>query len=122
MRDIDGMIDEALSAEERELLARINEEPGFFTQAFGIFRGKLGWVHVLLMVVQVALFVGAIYAAVHFFEATDPVTQLRWGLPATVMALAAVIIRFSLLSTLNANRLLRELKRIELQLARRGGI
>ena len=120
MRDIDATIDEALSAEERELLAQIGEEPGFFSQAVGLFRGKLAWVHVLLMVVQVALFVAAIYAAIYFFDAEDPVTQLRWGLPAVVFALAAVVIRFSLLSTLNANRLLRELKRIELQLARGG--
>ena len=118
MRDVDQMIDEALSAEERDLLARMGEEPGFFVQAIDLFRGKLGWIHLVLMVVQVTLFIGAVYAAWYFFAADDPVTQLRWGLPATVMALAAVVIRLSLLSTLNANRVMRALKRIELQIAR----
>ena len=52
MRDVDQMIDEALDAEERDLLRSIGEEPGFFSQAFGMFSGPTGWVHVLLMIVQ----------------------------------------------------------------------
>jgi hypothetical protein len=39
MRDIDNMIEEALGQEEREILRRIGGEPGFFSQAFGLFRG-----------------------------------------------------------------------------------
>ena len=109
--------EEVGGAEERELLAR-SEEPGFFSLALGIFRGPLGWVHLLLMAVQILFFVAGIYAAWHFFHSADPVTQLRWGLPAVVLILAAIVIRFSLMSSLQANRLMHELKRIELQIVR----
>ena len=50
---------------------RIGEEPGFFGLAFGLFSGRLGWVNMLLMLVQAVLFLGGAYAAWMFFEAGD---------------------------------------------------
>lgn len=118
MRDLDEMIDEALDSEERELLRSIGEEPGFFAQVFGVFGGATGWVNVLLMFVQAALFIGGVWAAWNFFEAGDALTALRWGLPAAVLLLMALIIKLSLWPTLQTNRIIRELKRVELQIAR----
>lgn len=118
MRDLDTMIDEALDADERELLRSIGEEPGFFSQAFGVFRGPTAWVNALLMVVQTALFIAGIWAAWNFFEAGDALSAIRWGLPAAVLLLMALIIKLSLWPTMQTNRIMRELKRIELQVAR----
>ena len=118
MRDLDMMIDETLDAEERELLRSVGEEPGFFAQTFGIFGGPTGWVHVLLMVVQGALFIAGVWAAWQFFEATEALSALRYGLPAAVLLLMALIIKLSLWPTIQTNRVIRELKRIELQIAR----
>ena len=36
MREVDELIDEALDAEERELLRTLDER-GFFSQTFGVF-------------------------------------------------------------------------------------
>ena len=118
MRDLDELIDEALDSEERELLRSIGEEPGFFAQAFGVFGGPTGWVHVLLMVVQGVLFVAGAWAAWQFFEAGDALTALRYGLPAAVLLLTALVIKMALVPAIQANRVIRELKRIELQIAR----
>ncbi|HVL79948.1 MAG TPA: DUF6768 family protein [Sphingomicrobium sp.] len=118
MRDLDQMIDEALDADERAILRDIGEEPGFFSQAFGIFSGTTGWVNALLMVVQTILFFAGAWAAWNFFQSTDALEALRWGLPAAVLLLMALIVKLSLWPTIQANRLMRELKRIELQLAR----
>lgn len=120
MRDLDAMIDEALGEEERDLLRRIGEEPGFFAQAFGLFGGRTGWVNVLLMVVQGIAFIAGVVLAVRFFQAVDPVSQLRWGLPAAVLLLMATMIKMAMMPALETNRVIRELKRIELQLARKG--
>jgi hypothetical protein len=118
MRDLDKMIDEALDAEERELLRSIGEEPGFFAQAFGVFSGPTAWVNILLMVVQAAFFIGGVWAAWNFFEAGDALTAVRWGLPAAVLLLTALILKLTLWPTMETNRVIRELKRIELQIAR----
>ena len=118
MRDLDLMIDEALDAEERELLRSIGEEPGFFSQARGIFAGPTGWVNTIMMVAQGLMFVAGAWAAWHFFQASEPVSQLRWGIPSAVLLIVSAIMKMALLPRMESNRLMRELKRIELQLAR----
>ena len=120
MRDLDSMIDEALGDEERDLLRRIGEEPGFFAQAFGLFGGRTGWVNIILMAVQAVAFIAGVVMAIRFFEASDPVSQLRWGLPAAVLLLMATMVKLAMMPALEANRVIRELKRIELQIARKG--
>jgi len=117
MRDLDKMIDEALGQEERELLRSIGEEPGFFRQTFGIFSGPTAWVNVLLMVVQGLVFIAGAWAAWNFFQAGDALTAVRWGLPAAVLLLMSLIIKMGMWPTLQANRVIRELKRLELQVA-----
>ena len=119
MRDLDQMVDEALDAEERELLRSIGEEPGYFRQVFGIFGGRLGWVHMLLMIVQGAAFLGGAWAAWNFFAAVDALSAVRWGLPAAVLLLMSLIIKMSMWPTVQTNRVIREMKRIELQIAHR---
>ncbi|WP_210191679.1 MULTISPECIES: DUF6768 family protein [Rhodomicrobium] len=121
MSDLDRLIDRAIEEEERDLLRRIGEEPGFFGQVFGIFSGRAGWVNAVLFAVQTLLFVAGVWAAWMFFAAVDPVTQLRWGLPSSVLLLTSLIIKMAVLPTIEANRVLRELKRLELQLARGPG-
>ena len=118
MRDLDRMIDETLDAEERELLRRVGEEPGFLAQALAIFRGPAAWVNTLLMVVQTALFVAGVWAAWQFFQAGDALTALRYGLPAVVLLLTGLIVKMALVPAIQTNRVIRELKRIELQIAR----
>jgi hypothetical protein len=113
------MIDEAITAEERDLLNRIGDEPGFYAQAFAAFRGSTGWVTAVMMAAQTLLFVAGAFAAWRFFEATDPVAQLRWGLPAAVLLLMALIIKMAWWPAIHANRVIRELKRLELHLLRR---
>jgi acyl-CoA synthetase (AMP-forming)/AMP-acid ligase II len=118
MQDIDRMIDEALDAEERELLQRIGEEPGYVQQALGIFAGRTGWVSIVLMIVQGIAFVVGAWAAWRFFAAADVLTALRWGLPASVLLTMSLTIKMALWPVMHSNRVLRELKRIELQVVR----
>ena len=118
MRNVDELIEEALGKEEQEILRQIGEEPGFFGMAFGLFSGRLGWVNTLLMVVQGVTFLAGAYAAWMFFEAGNPVTQLRWGLPSAVLLILSTMIKMGMWPNIHADRLMRELKRIELQLAR----
>jgi len=120
MRDPEQTIDEALGAEEQELLRSIGDEPGYIEQALGIFSGRLGWVNGVLMLVQGVAFAGGAWAAWNFFSADDVLTALRWGLPAAVLLLMSLTIKMALWPSIQTNRLMRELKRIELQVARCG--
>ncbi len=121
MRNIDELIDRAVDEEERELLRSIGEERGFVGQVFGLFRGPLGWVGVVLIVAQSVMFVAGVWASWNFFEATEPMAALRWGLPAAVLLIGALILKMSLWPTFEANRVLREIKRLEWQLSHARG-
>ena len=118
MRDLDKMIDEALDAEERELLRSIGDEPGFVERALGMFGAGVKWMVAFMMFGQAMLFLGGVWAAWNFFEATEPVAQLRWGLPAAVLLLASLAVKLAVAPPIHANRIMSELKRIELQIAR----
>lgn len=117
MQDIDKLIDEALGAEEADLLRRIGGTPGLAERMFGLYGAAPAMV-ALVMGIQAAMAAAAVWAGWRFFQATDPVTQLRWGLPAAVLILMALIVKAALGPAMHHNRVLRELKRIELQLAR----
>lgn len=119
MRDLDTLVEAELSREERELLGRIGEEPGFFGQALGLFGGRLGWVNAVMMLTQIVIFFAGAYAAWRFFGETQVASQLRWGLPAAVLLIMSLMIKMAMWPEIHANRLMRELKRIELQLAAR---
>ena len=117
MQDIDRMIEEALDGEEKALFRETAVEPGFFSQAFDMFGGRNGWVNGVLMAAQAGLFIGGVYAAWRFFGAETPLSALHWGLPASVLLLMSLIIKMGLMPEMQANRLMRELKRLELQIA-----
>lgn len=116
MRDLDTMIDEVLNEEERDLLRRIGEPPGFFERALGMFGAGVRWMVALMMVIQALLFIAGVWTAWMFFAATDPVSQLRWGLPSAVLLLMSLAIKLSVAPSIHANRIMNELKRIELQI------
>ena len=117
MQDIDRMIEEALQGEEQALFRETAREPGFFAQAFGLLGGPNGWVNVLMVSIQAALFVAGLWAGWRFFEAETALSALHWGLPAAVLVLASLIIKLGMMPELQANRLMRELKRQQLQAA-----
>jgi hypothetical protein len=120
MRDLDKMIDEALGEEESELLRRIGGEPNILERALGMFGAGVEWMAALMMAIQTLLFIAGAWAAWMFFEAGDAVSQLRWGLPAAVLLLMSLMIKLAVAPAIHHNRLMRELKRIELQIARAG--
>lgn len=118
MSKIDDMIEEALSEEEGMLLEHYSGEPGYIRQALGLFRGKLGWVMWLVGIVQVLLFLAALYALWHVFTAAELMNALRWGVGAIVLVQLSTLLRGFMGMQFEANRVLREVKRLELRLVR----
>lgn len=92
----DTRIHAALKAEEQRLLDQIGEDPPFFDQVWSLFRNRNAWVTWLLMVSQTALFIASVYAGWRFYQATDVLSALHWGLPAAIMLLMSLIIKLAL--------------------------
>jgi hypothetical protein len=118
MRDLDEMIEEALDEDEREVLRRIGGEPGLVERAMGMFGAGFEWTVRFMLFGQAVIFLAGVWAAWNFFEAGDPVTQLRWGLPAVVLLIASLIVKIAVGPPIFHNRVMCELKRLELQIVR----
>ncbi len=117
MSRLDRLIEEALDAEDRAIFASQGEQ-GFFGQVGGLFAGPLGWMSALTMIVQIAMFAGALYAARQFLVVDDAAAMLRWGALAGLLMAAMSVIKLMHWSQMQANRAIREIKRVELMLAR----
>jgi hypothetical protein len=117
MSKLDRMIEDALGAEDRALFNRFGER-GLAGEAAELFTGKMGWWNVLSSLIQVALFAAAIYATMKFLTLDDPVLVTRWGVAAAVWFMAMSVIKLMHWQQMQANRVIREVKRLELQVAR----
>lgn len=111
--DLDRRIAEALAGQDDTL-----PEPGYFKLASSVFGGPQGWVSWVIVIVQTALFLGALWCGWRFYAAQEVLVALKWGLSAGVMAIIATQIKLSLMPVMQANRVLLALRRLELHLAR----
>lgn len=118
MTKLDEMIKEALRDQDRAILEATKEQ-GWFALGLGQFRGKLGWVTWVIMLVQITLFIAGVWCAVEFFNTDELLPALKWGLSGAVLLLMAMQLKLSLMPQMHADRILRELKRVELMLARK---
>jgi len=118
MNRIDELIRQTLSDEDQDLLDHYDREPGYIRQAFALFRGRLGWVMWLVGIIQLLLFVAAIYAFYQLMTQSEPAAMLRWGVGTVVLVQLSVFLRGFMGAHFEANRVLREIKRVELRLVR----
>ncbi len=117
MDELDKKIAEALSGEDRELMAHFGEQ-GLFGQVGGLFSGKLAWLSMVTFVFALAAFAVGVYAAWKFTTSNDPVTMLRWGALAWCGLMSVIMIKLWSWMRMESNRVIRDIKRVELQVAR----
>jgi len=118
MEKLDRMIAEALAQEDREILEATNAR-GVFAELAGQFTGHnawVKWVSYLYIAVFVVLFV---WAAWQFFAATEALLALKWGVGAVLAMLIVAVLKIYLLTEIQTDRVIRELKRVQLMLAAR---
>ena len=118
MSRIDDAIQQSLTEEDKEFLARFDKEPGSFAQMAGVFSGPLAWIYVAFIVAAVILAPIGLYCAYEFFNATELRPLFYWGFGVTTILIVLSVVRIVFFMQINTNRVLREMKRLELQIAR----
>lgn len=116
MNNVDELIGRALTDEDRALLAR-HGEPGYVAQAFGIFRGPMGWAVWVAYVAGTIAFLASAYALWQMVTTSDLLSAVKWGVGALVLFQVTTLSKGFMGTRMEANRMLRELKRVELQLS-----
>lgn len=118
--DIDRLIADTLTAEEREFLAEL-EEPSMMQQGLDLFRSRHRALTLGGAVAMLAFLAFAIYCGARFVGATDVSEMLRWGAGGFLAVLLIFAIKIWSWMQIQSNALRRELKRLELQLASLAG-
>jgi hypothetical protein len=116
MNKIDEMIGQALTEEDRALLAS-HGEPGYIAQAFGLFRGPLAWVMWIVNVASGVSFLAGAYAIWKMSGSVDALLAVKWGVAALFLFQVTTMCKTFMGNRMESNRLLRELKRLELQVS-----
>ncbi|MDH3697479.1 MAG: hypothetical protein OER83_00435 [Flavobacteriaceae bacterium] len=113
---IDELIKATLSEEEAAFYDEL-EEQNLFGKLEGIYKGKLGWLAVIINVVLVLWFILFVYCTVQFFN-TDITNELiKWASGGFLSILAVGMLKLFVWMQMDKNDILRELKRLELQIA-----
>ena len=120
MEDIDKMIREALSEEEAQFYEELNE-PDVLEKLGEVYKGRLGWLAMLMNVVMLLLFLVFIYSLISLFGTADTPELVRWASLGILSLLGIGILKLYFWMQMDKNDLKRELKRIELQIAALSG-
>jgi hypothetical protein len=117
MDDLDRKIEEALSAEDRSLHAKFGEQ-GIFGQWFGVYDGAMRGMAIFATILTFALFFAAVYCGWKFFGAAEAIEAARWGAGAVMLMIMVGFLKLWFWMRMESNRILREVKRLELQIVR----
>ncbi len=117
MNDIDHKIQAALRREQAG--DGPAGEPNLAEEVIIAFRGRHRWFSALAIMLNLLIFAGAVWAAVRFLGAGSVPAQLEWCALAFVFLLMMMFIKLWFWLELHTNRVLRELKRVELMVATR---
>lgn len=117
MDNLDRIIRETLEAEDQAMLENLGEQ-GLIGQFGGLFKGKLAWISMVTMAAGLVMAVIGLYSAWKFATVDDMHSALLWGGLAWVGLMTQTVIKIWTWMRMETNRSLREIKRVELQLAR----
>ncbi|MEP6956622.1 MAG: DUF6768 family protein [Chthoniobacterales bacterium] len=113
MNDLDQKIQAALQREPSP------NEPNLAEEAIQVFRGRHRWMHGVLVVVTLLCLALGGWASFQFYHAVVVREQLLWGGLALVALLMISFMKVWFWLEMHTNRILREVKRVELLLAAR---
>jgi len=120
MEDIDKLIKETLTQEEAKFYDQL-EEQNAFQMILGIFSGKMKWLIIIMNIMTLVFFGFFAYCVIQFFN-TDVTNELiKWGIGGLAFLFGVSLMKMFAWMQMDKNALLRELKRLELQISSLSG-
>jgi len=114
MEEIDKLIKETLNQEESKFYDAL-EEQNIFEMLFGLFKGKNAWINILLNIMIIVFFVLFIYSGFQFFKSETTEGLIKWGLGSMAFLLCISMLKLYAWMQMDKYAILREMKRLELQ-------
>ncbi len=117
MSDIDDKILEVLDSEDKEVMDSYGRELGFFGLIAESFRGKLKTIVITVFLFILTFAVILVFCAVNFFTVEDITLKLNWLAVGLTSLIVIGLLRLWYFMELNRLSVIREVKRLELQIA-----
>jgi len=116
MEDIDQLIKDTLSKEEAKFYDEL-EEQNLFQMVVGLFKGKNSWIIILMNVMTLVFFGFFIYCTLQFLNTEITNELITWGLGGFVCLMVVSLLKLFAWMQMDKNALLREIKRLEIQVS-----
>ena len=113
---IDELIKESLSEEEARFYDEL-EEQNILGKMGAVYKGKYGWLTVIMNIIMLLAFVLMIYCIIRFFNTQETNALIKWASATFLCAIVMGMLKLFVWLQMDKNDILRELKRLELQLA-----
>jgi hypothetical protein len=121
MTEIDDRIRAGLDADDRAFLASLDDGRGLFMQIGDSLGGPLGGWAKLVFALTFALSLAMFYAVWRMFTAGDLRELVLWATATVVLVMSVGFLKDWLFSRMNMFFILREVRRLHVQIALLGG-
>lgn len=118
MNKLDDAIREALSREDAEFLAKFQNEPSPPAEIGDLFVGPRAGYNVFFLAIAAIFGIVFVYSGWRFAMAEELRALAHWGGLCAFALAVLTVIRLWFFMDLHASRVIREVKRLELQVAR----
>lgn len=113
---LDELIKETLSQEEAQFYQEL-EEKNLFGKIGEVYKGKMGWLAIVMNILHLVFFVLFVFCIVRFFEVEPLRDLIIWGAGGFICIIFMCMMKLYVWMQMDKNDILRELKRIELQIS-----
>ncbi len=120
IKDIDQIIKETLTQEEAKFYNELDEQ-NVFEMVLGLFKGKNKWIMFVMNIMTLIFFGLFVYCTVQFFKTDITNEMLKWGIGSLVFMLGVSMLKIFAWMQMDKNAILREMKRLELQVSSLSG-
>jgi hypothetical protein len=117
MNGLDQAIRQALSAEDREFLAKLDKESPL-DEVLHTFTGRWALLNAFAAFITFAAFGFFVYAMFQVIGTADVRATVLWSAAAVTSAMFVAVLKIWFWMEMHKNQVLREVKRLELQVAR----
>jgi uncharacterized membrane protein YciS (DUF1049 family) len=114
--NFDNLAKKALSEEEFEFMNNA-EEQNIFEMLMNLYKGKQKWLSVYIMLIIFIAFGFTIWCGVRFFQVEDMKEMMIYGAGGFLGLIMTAMLKFWFWMQMDNQKILRELKRIELQMS-----
>ncbi|PIA80407.1 hypothetical protein BFR04_17150 [Gaetbulibacter sp. 4G1] len=116
IEDIDKLIKETLTQEETKFYDDLDEQNPL-QMVGGLFQGKLKWFMILVNIVMIAWFALFVYCTIQFFKVETTSELIKWAAIGFFSMMVIGMLKLFSWMQMDKNAIMRELKRLELQIS-----